>query len=80
MRGDTMRKYKDLTADEKDAVLSYRLWTDKKSFENFKKVYCNGFYNKGKGVFPLWRIWRILKDTVDGTYKGIANHYLPEQE
>lgn len=74
-----MRKYKNLTENEKDAVLSYRLWTDKKSFENFKKVYYNGFYNKGKGISPLWRIWRIFKDTVNGTYKGIADHYLPKK-
>ena len=74
-----MRKYENLTEGEKDAVLSYRLWTDKKSFENFKKVYCDGFYNKGKGTLPLWRIWRIFKDTINGTYKGIADHYLPKK-
>ena len=43
-------------------------WTQKKSVENFRLLWAHGFRTKN----PFFKLWRILRNTVNGRYAEIA--------
>ena len=45
------------------------VWLEKKNFHTFKLLYLYGFQSEAK---PLFRIWRILRNTLNGRYREIA--------
>lgn len=50
-------------------IMICNLWLEKKSFKNFKLLYHYGFRNNPN---PVFRIWRIFRNTVNGRYREIA--------
>ena len=48
-------------------------WVENPSIKNFFKLYRDGFTIRFIWWRPLWRIWRIICNTVNGRYKQIAN-------
>ena len=53
-----------------DAIVN---WVENPSIKNFFKLYKDGFTIRFIWWRPLWRIWRIIRNTVTGRYKEIAN-------
>lgn len=43
-------------------------WTKKKSYHNFKELWDCGFRTNN----PLFKVWRIFRNTVNGRYHEIA--------
>jgi hypothetical protein len=48
-----------------------KAWTERKSLNNFKSVYHSAF----TGGNPIWRVWRILRNTISGRYKEMVVDY-----
>ena len=48
-------------------------WVENPSIKNFFKLYRDGFTFRFIWWRPLWRIWRIIRNTATGRYKQIAN-------
>ena len=50
-------------------------WNHKHSFKNFVAVYRFTFTHYEFLHGPLWRIYRIIKDTLNGRYKEIEKEF-----
>lgn len=51
-------------------------WVKKKNFKNFCQVYKYGFTYKHLWNRPLWRVWRIIRNTwINKNYQIIYNEY-----
>lgn len=48
--------------------IAVREWNRKKSMRNFMRLYRDGFYYMSLWQNPLWRVYRIIKDTLTGKY------------
>lgn len=59
--------------ENKKAYDAIVCWVEKPSVKNFFKLYRDGFTIRFIWWRPLWRIWRIIRNTVTGKYKQIAN-------
>ena len=55
---------------------AYFEWRKKKSFTNFKGMLKDGF----RGGFIIWRIWRVIKNTVSGKYEMLYQKYWKEYD
>ena len=53
-----------------DAIIR---WVENPSIKNFFKLYKDGFIIRFIWWRPLWRIWRIIRNTATGRYKKIAS-------
>jgi hypothetical protein len=47
-------------------------WVEHKSLKNFFKLYKDGFLFNRLWTCPLWRIWRIIRNTITKRYDEIA--------
>ena len=54
---------------DKDTYIAIKEWCVKKNFSNFKRLYHDAF---GCNAFFGFRIWRIIRNTVSGRYRGIV--------
>lgn len=55
---------------------AYLLWRRKKSIKNFKLMLRDGF----TGGVLLWRIWRVIKNTLSGKYENLYEKYWKEYD
>ena len=58
----------------KKAYNAIVIWVKNPSIKNFFKLYKDGFLIRFIWWRPLWRIWRIIRNTITGRYKEIANN------
>ena len=54
---------------DKDFYLAVKEWCVKKNLTNFKRLYRDGFDST---AFFGFRIWRIIRNTISGRYRGIV--------
>ena len=54
---------------DKDFYFAVKEWCVKKNFTNFKRLYRDGFDST---AFFGFRIWRIIRNTITGRYRGIV--------
>ena len=59
--------------ENKKAYNAIVCWVENPSIKNFFKLYKDGFFIRFIWWRPLWRIWRIIRNTITGRYKEIAS-------
>lgn len=55
-------------------------WVEHKSFKNFLKLYKDGFLFNHLWTRPIWRIWRIIRNTVTKRYDEIVKDETLQKE
>ena len=50
-------------------------WNKHHTFRNFIKVYRNTFAHFRFGQGPIWRIYKIIKNTLNGNYRQIEKEF-----
>lgn len=63
MGGLTAHKKEVKMLSYDDCYNSIANWNRKKNFKNFCMVYKYGFYLEHLWQRPLWRVWRIVRNT-----------------
>ena len=56
----------------KESYKAFVKWNHHKNFKTFIEIYKNGF----TGGFCLWKIYKIFRNTLNGTYKYIENNFV----
>lgn len=64
----------------KEAYAVIVKWVEHKSFKNFLKLYKDGFLLNHLWMRPLWRIWRIIRNTVTKRYDEIVKDETLQKE
>lgn len=57
-----------MDAETKIFMMAVQEWNEEKCWETFKGIYTFGFRNNPN---PLFRVWRIARNTLNGRYKEI---------
>lgn len=67
----------------KELLKCYPIWCDwnhKKSIKNFIKVYKKTFTHFTFSENPIWRIYKIFKNTISGKYEEIEKNFKKDYE